>query len=131
MFNDRGLGALVTFAGAVPEAEKNKLLAHCRVGISASHEEGWGLSINEFMAASLPVAGFRLPVFDTVFPGQIQLAPLGDSEALAEQTIRLLKDVPLQMELGRKNREFVRRYDYREVAKKELAALKDICPGER
>ena len=120
----------VAFTGGISEARKNELLAQSRVGVSLSYEEGWGLSVTEFLAASLPVAAYDLPVFAHVFPRQLATVPAGDWRGLAREVIGLLRDENRQLALGRAGREFVRRYDYRQVAKEELAALQSVVGGQ-
>jgi glycosyltransferase involved in cell wall biosynthesis len=63
------LGDSVTFTGGVDDRRKNELLRQSKLGISLSYEEGWGLSICEYLAAGLPVVAYRLPVFAQVFTG--------------------------------------------------------------
>jgi glycosyltransferase involved in cell wall biosynthesis len=118
-----GLTDSVRFTGGITDALKNDALRRARLGISLSHEEGWGLSITEFLAAGLPVVACHLPVFDHVFPGQLEIVPAGDWRAAAARTVDLLRDEPRRSARGAAGREFVRRYDYRAVAQTELAAL--------
>jgi glycosyltransferase involved in cell wall biosynthesis len=126
LLRDRGVLASVTFTGGLTETEKNQRLREARVGISLAYEEGWGLSITEFMASRLSVVTYQLPVFDEVFPGQLERVPLGDWRSAAVRTVALLADELRQLELGRANRAFIERYDYRHVAAKELAALQAV-----
>lgn len=121
-----GIAGNVHFTGGIPEAEKNRLLASVRVGLSLSYEEGWGLSINEFLALGLPVVAYHLPIFDAVFPEQLTQVPLGDKSACAQALVRLLADEPRQRSQGLKGREFVQRYDYRNVAREELEAMQRL-----
>jgi glycosyltransferase involved in cell wall biosynthesis len=121
-----GLGDSVTFAGGVDDGRKNELLQQSRVGISLSYEEGWGLSICEYLAAGLPVVAYRLPVFEHVFPGQLDEVDLGNWRAAAERTIAWLNDEPRCRARADAGRQFIARYDYREVARRELAALQAL-----
>jgi glycosyltransferase involved in cell wall biosynthesis len=123
LFQLKGLSSWVTFTGGISEARKNELLVQAKVGITLSYEEGWGLSITEFMASGLPVVAYQLPVYDEVFAGQLERVNAGDWRAAAARTLALLGDEARREELGRAGRAFVRRYDYRAVAAKELAAL--------
>jgi glycosyltransferase involved in cell wall biosynthesis len=118
-----GLANSVTFTGGIPEAEKNRLLGQCKIGISLSYEEGWGVAINEFLAVGIPVVAYHLPVFDLVFPQQLQQVPCGDTRAVAAEVLRLLGDDALRDELGARGTEFVQKYDFRGLARTELAAL--------
>ena len=123
LFRARDLASAVRFTGGICEAEKNRLLKSARLGISVSYEEGWGLSITEFMASGLPVVTYQLPVFDEVFPGQLERVSLGDWRSAAVRTLALLGNEAQRATLGQAGRVFIRNYDYREVARKELAAL--------
>jgi glycosyltransferase involved in cell wall biosynthesis len=118
-----GLEDSVTFTGGVNDRRKNELLRRAKVGVSLSYEEGWGLSICEYMAAGLPVVAYRLPVFEQVFPGQLDEVGLGDWREAAVRTVGLLKDEDKRRERAEAGRRFIVRYDYREVARNELAAL--------
>jgi glycosyltransferase involved in cell wall biosynthesis len=126
MFEELGLAHTVTFTGGIPEARKNELLCRARIGLSLSFEEGWGLSINEFLAAGIPVVAYGLPIFDTVFPDQLIKIPVGDKMAAARAIVELLDAPTRPRELGLRGRQFVQRYDFRQVAKQELAALQDL-----
>ncbi len=123
LFQERGLLNSVTFTGGISETAKNEYLAQARVGVSLSYEEGWGLSVMEFLGAALPVAAYSLPVFAHAFPGQLELVPKGDWRALAQKTLAFLTDPDRALADGVRGREFVARYDYRRVAEAELCAL--------
>jgi len=119
-----GLSDSVTVAGSVDEAEKNRLLARSRVGISLSYEEGWGLSVTEFLAAGMPVVAYRLPVFDQVFPDQLELVPPGEAEAAGDEILGLLENEQRRRDRGAAGREFARKYDFRAIAEEELQTLR-------
>ncbi len=124
-FQELGIQKTVTCAGGVEEAEKNRLLARSKIGISLSYEEGWGLSVTEFLAAGLPVVAYRLPVFDQVFPDQLDLVDPGDATAAARKIVKLLGDEGRRDGRGAAGREFARKYDYREIAVAELEVLRN------
>ena len=119
-FLELGIGENATFVGGVPEKEKNRLLASSRIGLSLSYEEGWGLSVTEYLAAGLPVVAYDLPVFQSEFEGHLELWDRGDTDAIAKALIRWIQD-PVECEKkGELGRQFVRRFDYRTVAHEEL-----------
>ena len=126
IFAELGLSQNVRFTGGIPEKEKNDLLCRARIGLSLSYEEGWGLSINEFLAAGLPVVAYALPIFDTVFPNQLTGVPVGDKSAAARAILELMAAPQRQREQGMRGRQFVQRYDFRNVAKQEFAALQQL-----
>jgi glycosyltransferase involved in cell wall biosynthesis len=128
LFREQGMQHSARFTGGIGEAEKNRLVAGSKVGLSLSYEEGWGLSINEFLAAGLPVVAYDLPIFAQVFPGQLDLVPMHDASAAAKRIVRLLEDESLRREKAQRGREFIQRYDFREVAKAELGPLLGLRP---
>jgi glycosyltransferase involved in cell wall biosynthesis len=125
-FKALGVADSVTCAGSVGETKKNELLARSRVGLSLSYEEGWGLSVTEFLASALPVVAYRLPVFEQVFPDQLELIAPGDSAAAANEIVALLNDDDRRLERGSAGREFAGKYDFREIAKEELQILQRV-----
>ncbi|MSU05057.1 MAG: glycosyltransferase [Pedosphaera sp.] len=125
-FRDLGLSESVTFTGGIDELTKNRLVRQSKIGLSVSYEEGWGLSVNEFLAAQLPVVAYRLPVFDLVFKNQLESVPLGDKQAAAKSICLLLENPDRCEELGVLGRAFVQSYDIGSVARAELAALQSL-----
>ena len=121
-----GIADSVTVTGGISEEEKNLLLAQACVGLSLSYEEGWGLSVTEFLATGLPVVAYDLPVFRDIFPDQLESVPAGDKTAASEAILKLLRD-PHLIEKGSKAREFAQRYDYRNIAGDELAELIEVA----
>ena len=124
-FAAAGLKDAVIFTGGISDEEKNALLPQCKLGLSLSREEGWGLSITEYLAVGLPVVAMDLPIFHHVFPGVLDLTPMGNVERFADRILAWLNDSAATVAAGAQGRKFVARYDYREVARAELAVLLD------
>lgn len=121
-----GLGpetGAVKFTGGVSDPVKNELVAQTRIGLSLSREEGWGLSITEFMAAGLPVVAMELPVFNEVFPGHLDLVPAADIHATAKRILYWLDHPEHARQQGEENRRFILRYDARTLARVEIEAM--------
>ncbi len=131
LFEEKGLGGNVVFAGGVPEKQKNALLAASKIGLSLSYEEGWGLSVTEYLAAGLPVVAYDLPVFRSIFPQQLELVKLGDRAAAASRLITWIRNPARQREIGEQGRRFVRRFDYRAVARKELDLMEQAVAARK
>jgi glycosyltransferase involved in cell wall biosynthesis len=131
MCADLGIRQNVHFTGGIPEAEKDKLLSESRIGLSLSFEEGWGLSINEFLAAAIPVVAYALPIFDTVFPKQLYGVKVGDIDGAAASLLRLLDSNSERRDAGKRGRNFVMQYDYRNVARSEFKLLSDLFEPRR
>ena len=126
MFAELGIAQNVRFTGGIPEAEKDRLIGESKIGLSLSFEEGWGLSINEFLAAAIPVVAYALPIFDTVFPNQLYGVKVGDIDGATANILRLLDRDAERKEVGQRGRSFVMQYDYRNVAKSELKLLERL-----
>jgi glycosyltransferase involved in cell wall biosynthesis len=122
-FEAAGLAGGVHCSGPVSESEKVALVSRARVGLSLSREEGWGLSVNEFLAAGLPVVAMEVPVFRSVFPGQLDLVPQKDITATAARVLYWLDHPEEARRQGVSGREFVQRYDHRRVAAEEIGIL--------
>lgn len=123
LFAELGIAASAVFTGGIEEGRKNELLSQSRVGLSLSYEEGWGLSVTEFLALGLPVVAYDLPVFRQVFPDQLLGVPAADRDAATKMILALLADPAQIKRRGNQAREFARRYDYRRIAKEELEVL--------
>jgi len=85
------------------------------------------LAVNEYLACGLPVVAYDLPVFREVFPDLLDSVPLGDLPAASQAILELLDDPKARQLQGQIGREYVQRYDYREMALKELEYLKSLC----
>lgn len=57
----RDLGDCVSLPGALPAAERDALVGQAWLTVSASRQEGWGLTILEANAAGVPAVAFRVP----------------------------------------------------------------------
>ncbi|MFC5382475.1 glycosyltransferase family 4 protein [Aquipuribacter nitratireducens] len=87
------LGAGVEATGAVPEADKRRLVAEADV-LVAPHRggESFGLVLVEAMAAGTSVVASDLPAFRDVLAGSGRLVPVGDPVALAAALVGVLED---------------------------------------
>ena len=126
MFRELKLEKNVTFTGGVAELKKNELLRQSRIGISLSFEEGWGLSVTEYLASGLPVIAYELPVYALAFPSILDLVKPGDHSSFSKRVSALLADPVRQVGLGQDGRRFVEKYDFRNIAQSELAAIQKL-----
>ena len=104
----RGLEERVTFTGYVPDTRL--FFQHVLdVNVLASHEEGFGLVNLEASACGLPnIATDGTGIRETVVAGETGfLFPDGDSNALADEMLRLGHDAALRRRLGTNGRELV------------------------
>lgn len=99
-----GIESFVRFLGHVEDPDE----AYRRTDAFAlsTHYEGQGLVILEAMGHGLPIMATDLPSIRETLkePGQALLFPPGDSSALAESILRLVRDSSLRENLARRSR---------------------------
>ena len=99
-----GIGDRVHFAGWRPDVAE--ILAASRLLVLSSAWEGMPNVVLEAMAAGLPVVATDAQgVRELLGPAAAaQIVPFGDTEALAQKLISLLKDAEIATEIGAQNR---------------------------
>lgn len=78
-----GVSAQVRFTGFVDEAEREALIAHCTLYVSASLYEGWGLPLFEALALGRPAIYHRGTSQEEFASGFALSADCSDPESLA------------------------------------------------
>lgn len=109
-----GLGDAVRFLGALPHAEKVRILNGAQVAVCPSPKEGWGLTVIEANACGVPVVASRSPgLVESVREGETGLlVPHGDAAALAAGVVRLLADRPLRLRMAEAALRWARTFDW-------------------
>ncbi|WP_026931848.1 glycosyltransferase [Glycomyces tenuis] len=116
---DAGLAERVHFLGAVSNEEKASMLASVDLYIAPNTGgESFGMILTEAMAAGTCVLASDIEAFKSVLDeGRAGgLFAVGDAADLAEQAGRLLDDDALRSAYVERASEWVRRYDWPEVA---------------
>jgi glycosyltransferase involved in cell wall biosynthesis len=97
------VGAAVTFAGRVTEAEKSRLLDRSDLLVGTSAREGWGLTVTEAAARGTAAVVYDIPGFrDAVVDGRSGLVVPPRADALASAVSGLLSD-PVRFDLLREH----------------------------
>jgi len=117
-----GLSNNVTMAGPLSGEELYKSMKSCRIFVSPSYEEGWGIAICEAMSCRLPVVAYDLPAYE-IFQDAISKVPVGDTEAFGKAALELLTNRRLWDEASRKAVRTAERFDWDRAAEKEWAVL--------
>lgn len=120
------LGESVEFLGY--RADLPEVLAECHVCWHVSRNEGFGLAVAEAMASGLPVVGMDVPGVREILGGGNAglLVPESDPAALADRTVRLVRDSSLFRRIGRAGRSLAEeRFDVRRM----VAGYLEIASG--
>jgi glycosyltransferase involved in cell wall biosynthesis len=112
-----GIAHRVRFAGRVEGPRKFGMLAQARLVVMPSRFETFGIVAVEALAAGTPVVAFDIPCLRAVVPPDCgRLVPAFDTARLAEAVLDLYGDVARIEAMGKHGREFVRQFDWDEIA---------------
>lgn len=105
--------------------EHNEIYNSSQVFIATSRSEGWGLTVGEAMICGATVActdcgGFKEMATDGV---TALISPVGDSDAMAANVIKLLKDDGLRTRIARQAAENIHRFTWENSHKAMMEAL--------
>jgi len=103
--------------------KKIEILAKSKLFLLPSYEENWAIVIGEALAAGVPVICYDLPEIKPIWEDKIIWVPRGDKREFAKRIIELLQDDKLRAKLSKEGIEFVKKYDWEEIAKKELELI--------
>lgn len=123
---ENSLSENVILVGSKAGDEKFSLLKSSGVFLCPSHYESFAFVIAEAMACGLPVVAYDLPIYKDIYEEKISKVPLGDLNKFANTVTRFLNDDQLRIAFGFEGQKFVKRYDWDEIAAKELELLKHI-----
>ena len=110
----------IVCVGSVPENEKFSLLKSSKVFLFPSYEEGWGITICEAMACGLPTVAYDLPAYRYAFQQSIVTVPIGDKRQLANEAIKIFRNVELSNKLKNKSLLQASKYNWDLIASKEI-----------
>lgn len=88
----RGIGDRVRVLRGRSDSEVRGYVRSAKVFVTASREEGFGLSVLEALADGTPCVTYALPVFRQSFPVGRCEVPIGDTTALGRMLARVLEE---------------------------------------
>jgi len=100
------------------------ILKSSKLFLFTDHESGWGLAMCEAMACRLPVVGYDLKIFGTVFLDGFVVVPIFDNHSFAEVVLDMLSNDAKRVELGKAARRQAERYSWKQVAEEFSAMVK-------
>jgi glycosyltransferase involved in cell wall biosynthesis len=113
----------INILGYLKDYKAYPLLKSSKIFLFPSHEEGWGIAVAETMACGLPVVSWNLPVYQEVFENYTIQIEENDIEKFSNEVIKLLTNEELRSKTGLAGKEFIKKYSWDEVAKKELKII--------
>ncbi len=101
LIEEKGLSENIHLLGFLSPEKVYGLMKSARLFVTASYEEGWGISVCEAMACGLPVIAYDLQAFKEVFGKSIELVPRGNTRIMAERILFYLnnEDICLQKKI--------------------------------
>lgn len=109
--------------GFIEKDEAYNILKSSKLFLCTDHENGWGLAVCEAMASGLPVASYNLDIFGSVYKKGYVSAKLFDTDAFANNVIRLLDNKKERERLSKEAVEQARAFDHHQVIEDLLAFL--------
>jgi glycosyltransferase involved in cell wall biosynthesis len=124
---DNGLDRNILLTGTIYDVKKKyEMLSRSKLFVLPSYEENWAIVIGEAMAAGVPVIAYDLQELRTVWKDHYVPVPTGDVAVFAKKIGVLLDDEEQRMQLSARAKEFVRCYDWRKIAEKELHIMQVV-----
>jgi len=125
--NELEISENVKVLGSVYEEEKYALLKSSSLLLFPSKFESFGFVIAEAMACGLPVVCYDTPFARELFSCSAVLrAPIGDLRCAANFVCDLIRNEEKRRRLGEKALEFVKKYDWTKVIRKEAQTYRAV-----
>ena len=123
-----GIGEKVVFWGYVSDKKKFELLMRSHILVNPSVHEGWGLVNIEANACGLPVIAYNVHgIKDSVRDGKTGiLVDKHDYKSLAENTLKLLKDVQKYKKFQENAKKWSSRFSWEKATKESLELIESI-----
>lgn len=113
----------IDFLGYLEDHKAFAILKSAKVFLFPSHEEGWGIAIAEAMACGLPVVSWNLPVYKSVFKNYTIQIEENNIKKISGEIVKLLKSDNMRAKIAKRGKEFVKKYSWDSVAKREFEIM--------
>lgn len=108
------------------DEKKYEIMIKSKIFLFPSYAESWGISIAEAMACGLPVITYDIPIYQFIFGSHVIPVTRGNVEQMAEKVIFLLKNDKLRIKSGEAGQNFVKKYNWRKIAKEEISFMQKV-----
>jgi glycosyltransferase involved in cell wall biosynthesis len=120
----------IEFLGFVDDETKFRTMKESKVLLFPSYYAG-GMVIDEAMACGLPVIVYDLPGYQGIYPKGMVKVSIGDREAFASETIRLLTEEELRERLSTEAEEVASHWSWDKVLEDFLAGINKLTKSEK
>jgi len=121
MIKEFNLSENVKVLGTVDEDKKFRLLRSSDLFLYLGRFESFPNVVAEAMAYGLPVVSYDVPYIRELFSCPAVLrAPIGDIDSAAMLVCALIRDYEKRRKLSGQALEYVKRFDWNEIAKREV-----------
>jgi len=103
--------------------DKFKVLNSSKLFILPTHEENWAIVIGEAMAIKLPVLCYNLKEITPIWGENVEWIDFANREQFANQIHQYIEDKDKRDSLSKKAFEFIKKYDWKAIAKEEFNSL--------
>lgn len=120
-----GLNKKIKFLGKISEKEKIQLYQKAWVAVNPSMKEGWGITTIEANACGTPVVASDVPgLRDSVKnPSTGFLVEYGNSQALSQKILKVIKDQELREDMEIKSVKWARNFEWNVSAERTLGII--------
>jgi glycosyltransferase involved in cell wall biosynthesis len=123
-----GVSHLLKYVGTVPYEKLHESYQGADIFVLTSESEGMPAVILEAMACGLPIVTTDVPGNrEIVRDGENGfLVRVGDTETLAKKLAHLVSSEDLRKQLGRRSRQHIRPYEWREIVKRYETIMQEV-----
>lgn len=121
LVTEKKLDENIKFLGAIYDLkEKYNYLAQSKLFLLPSYEENWAIVVGEALACGTPVMVYRLKELEEVWKDSITYINISNKEAFAEKIVDFLTNNSEYEERSRQGIEYVKQYDWAQIAFEEM-----------
>lgn len=111
----------VELLGVVYDVERKfRIINSAKIFLLPTHEENWAIVIGESMACEVPVVVSRLKEIEPIWQDNVVWCEVGNIEEFSKRVLDLLHDQKMANRLAAQAKQFVKQYEWSEIAKAEF-----------